>query len=488
MIQNFLEVAVNNPEAIAIVDTNGTNYSYGELLAQALIISRSIRDDGNYVGVYTDNNYYTYAGILAVLLRNKAFIPLNNKFPDERLSNIITQSEVIQVIGCENSRGRIEELGDVELIVADVNSKEGQTENINWTYEPNSIAYILFTSGSTGVPKGIPISYLNFSSFITSLQKKFQLDQNNKVLQAFELSFDVSLGLTFLALNSGAQLILVPLDGIIAVSAYKSIVDYKVDFVTLPPSAVNYQEKYKLIPQFKLPFVATTLFTGEALPFEVAKKWKSVAENTKIHNAYGPTEVTVWSYFYEIDDNTENELVNGLCPIGHPLDGVNVLIEPLEKDINRGELLLGGDHVFEKYHQNPEKTKEVFTERNGHRWYRTGDNVLLNEFGNLVYINRLDNQVKVNGYRIELGEIEHALREFLNVDTAVVLVGVDDKGNKQLEAFLDVDVDRKKLQDELVHHLTFYMIPKVYHNIGAFPVNTNGKIDRKKLQNQLNGG
>ncbi|CAG5079741.1 AMP-binding protein [Parvicella tangerina] len=487
MIEGFLKATKNSPSSVAIIDTNGERYSYQELYTQAQRIAQCINEDSHCVGIYTDNNFFTYAAVLGVLLKNKTFVPLNNKFPDERLGNIIQQSNVWQVIACEESKEKVQEIADVDLVVADETSEEIEI-NFDWGYTPSDIAYILFTSGSTGVPKGIPISYKNFTSFIGSLTKKFELNEENKVLQAFELSFDVSIGLTFMALNSGAQLVLAPLDGIIAVSAYKAIIDFKIDFVTLPPSAVNYQEKYKLIPQLEIPFVRTTLFTGEALPYEVVRKWKSVARYTDVYNAYGPTEVTVWSYFYKLNDSSDIELVNGLCPIGQPLTGVDVMIQPMdgEKE-NKGELLLGGDHVFEKYHHDPDKTKNAFyIDEERKKWYRTGDAVLLNDLGNVVYINRLDNQVKVNGYRIELGEIEHALRKILKVDTAVVLVGEDEKGNKQLEAFLDVDVDTKKMQEELSNSLTFYMIPKVYHNIVTFPVNTNGKIDRKELQKRIN--
>lgn len=484
MIDRFIHIAQKDSESTAIIVAD-KKFTYKQLYRAALAVAENInglKESGHFVGLYTDNNFYTYAGILGIMLVGKAFVPLNSKFPDDRLKNIMDQAGIKNVVSCRTSYDKIKQIdADIEIVIAD-ELDEVQTTGI---IKNEGIAYILFTSGSTGTPKGIPITNENFSCFLDSLIRKYPLNNTNKVLQCFELSFDVSIACTFLAFSTGATLVVSPLDGIVAVNAFKTILDHQVDFVCIAPSAISYLKNYKLVPQFKLPFVKSSIFTGEALPFDAVELWKQSAADTVIYNAYGPTEVTVWSYFYQIDDNTEKQLINGLCPIGLPLEGVQSKIEQVEDTMEHtGELVLGGKHVFNAYWNNSEKTKETLSEdESERRWYRTGDLVKKNTEGNVVYINRLDNQVKFNGYRIELGEIEYAIKKLLPGSNVAVILSNDKKGNQQLIGYTDAEINNKEeLLKSLRQSLTFYMIPKEIYHLKSMPLNSNGKIDRVTLK------
>lgn len=489
MLRRFIDTVTTFPNHIAII-LEDKAFTYGELfqiskgIAQELESARA----GKFVGLYTDNNLYTYASIMGILLSGRAFVPLNSKFPDDRLKNIIAQTELSHIIGCKSSSERMFILMSHEKHVYSDLVKSVDVSTLNDKFDSSKIAYILFTSGSTGEPKGIPITWGNFSSFQDALLRKYPLEPQTKVLQCFELSFDVSIACTFLAFSSASTLVVSSLNGIIAVNAFKTIVDHQVEFVSMAPSAISYLRNYKLVPQFKVPFVKTTVFTGEALPFDVVELWKQSAQNSCIDNAYGPTEVTVWSYFYSINENTRSELINGLCPIGQPLEGVDAYIEPEEKeDSTKGELMLGGNNVFSAYWKNEEKTKQVLVkDKSSKTWYKTGDLVKRSENGNVVYINRLDNQVKINGYRVELGEIEYALKKELPGSNVAVVLKNDDKGNPILVAYVDVKLSSvEQLQEKLKGSLTFYMIPKKIISLDKMPLNASGKIDRKTLKTQI---
>lgn len=491
MLKGFLDSVHKFPNQVAIISDERT-CSYKELHALAWNIAGAISKyniQNSLIGIYTDNNIYTYASILAVLMSGNGFVPLNSKFPDERLKNIMAQSEMKLVIACENSQSRVEKLG-VQFLAAD----KSHSANTNMQLageDPGRIAYLLFTSGSTGVPKGIPITYGNFNSLVHGLSERYRLRSTDKVLQTFELSFDVSIGCTFLAWQNSAALVLVPLSGIVAVNAFKTILDYQVNFVTMAPSAMNYMKKYKMVPQIKLPFVTTTVFTGEALPYEIALAWQQSAENTVIDNAYGPTEASVWCYFYRLGSATGEELVNGLCPIGNPLPGIKSrIVNETGKSVlkgDRGELLISGAQVFSGYWKNESKTNEAFMDEGGKKWYRTGDIVTENVNGNVIYINRKDNQVKINGFRIEIGEVEYAIKKVAGIQGVAVVVG-SSANEPELIAFVEkARVNKEQIIEELKKQIPFYMIPRDVIFIDSLPLNSNGKTDRVKLRELLNG-
>jgi non-ribosomal peptide synthetase component F len=367
-----------------------------------------------------------------------------------------------------------------------INYSESSEKLGDDAYVPYEAAYTLFTSGSTGVPKGIPISHENLDALMEDMWLRYPLSQGNKVLQAFELSFDVSIACILLAWTQGAHLIVADLNGITAIQAFKSVYDHQVDFVVLPPWALFYIKKLKLLAM-PMPWVKQTLFTGEALSWNVVQDWMTSAVHSKVDNAYGPTEGTVWSLIDSLDETIQHQLVNGLCPIGQNLKTIQIQIVndngELVKQGERGELWIGGPQIFHGYVNLEEKTKEVLFEKDQIFWYKTGDIVFENDFNKIMYVNRKDNQVQINGYRVELGEVEHHLRDFIESDAAVVLAHTHDDVT-ELFAFAESEQkSEEEILDALKKNLPGYMVPRNVFILPSLPVNASGKIDKTNLRN-----
>lgn len=487
MLNGFLQAYERHPEHTALI-AGGKEYSYREVFSMASAVARAVRasgDAGEFVGLYTDNNAEMYAALIGILMTGKGFVPLNHKFPDVRLQRILQDAGITLVAGCAGVEKRIAAFApEVRFVFSD--QLDEASGDIATTVSDDTNAYILFTSGSTGIPKGIPITRGNFDALIRALRKRYNLVKEDRVLQAFELSFDVSLACVFLAWEYGATLVAADLDGITAVNAFKACYDHKATFVTLPPSAMFYLKRLKLLGSVKLDAVHTTLFTGEALPYKLVEDWRLSVPAGIVENAYGPTETTVWCLFYQLENDVQEQLVNGLCPIGEGLEGIGVrIVDDKGQDVadgERGELWVSGAQIFSGYWKNEEKTKEaLYRDADNVSWYKTGDIVVKNTRGNIVYVNRKDNQVQVNGYRVELGEVEHALKNAAGLDGAVVLAKVSNDVT-ELYGFLEGKFDKDAVLAKLRTLLPGYMVPRDLIAVNPLPVNTNGKIDKLRLK------
>jgi len=488
MIKQFLKISKGNSNTAIICD--GKKYSYAVLRKTVFSIAADVDEyNDKIIGVYTDNSFYTYASILAVLLTKKCFIPLNSKFPTDKLKKIIRSAGVKKILCHDNS---IEELNlklgeNYDFITNDLKVTSVDKMDFNLFREDETLlAYILFTSGSTGEPKGIPITIKNFNSLLTSLENYFDFKKINIILQTFELSFDVSLAVTFMALSNNKTLVINKLDGIIPLDAFKHVLDYNIDTLVLAPSVVSLLERYRVIPQNKLPLVTTTIFTGEALSQKTSRKWIDTCPNSEIYNAYGPTESTVWSHISEVTKTSGNgfNTKSDFHLIGKSLSEVkHSILKDLNSKIDIGELLLSGNQIFKRYWSNNIKTQESIIKIDGVLWYKTGDKVEINSAGEVLYINRLDYQVKINGYRVELGEVEAALRKQISSSEVVVITdGENSADNDYLIAFVSEKVNEDILLKSLRESLPFYMIPKKIIYLETFPLNSNGKIDRNALK------
>jgi len=497
MLSGFIYNYTQYPENTAII-IDDKSYSYKKIFQIASQISLVLNKNEKIIGIYTDYSVETYASLIAVLMNGAGFVPLNKKFPKDKLSNIINSSGIKTVLCNSDSVPELKniESQNVEYVVNNIisiNNDEKIFASPKIENTPSDTAYLLFTSGSTGMPKGIKISHKNFNSFINAMTHSgnYEFNSSDLFLQIFELSFDVSIACIFIAWEVGACIVPVPTEGIVFIEALEIIKKHSITVASMAPSALAYMKQLRLLEEFNFPKLRYTFLTGEALPYNLAKAWKEIAPNSIIENAYGPTEVTVWSSMYRIDDNnTPNEIINGLVPIGKTLEGLTYRIcdEQLNpiKQGEFGQLFLYGDQVASGYWQDTVKTSTSFIKMDEQKfpanWYRTGDIVVENDLGNLVYINRMDNQVQINGFRVELGEIEFRIKEYTKKDSAVVLAYQNKNNTITLISFIEhIENGIQDLKTHLSATLPSYMIPKKFYTVESMPLNNSGKIDRKKL-------
>ena len=494
MISGFLHNAQNYPERDCLL-FNHKVLSYGDLMHLAQGIRKKLPKVSSKIGIYTSEDEYMYAGILAVLFHGAAFVPLNRKIPISRLVHIIDITELDAVLCTKDTFAECNEIvsqakKDLPAIPADVDSgQENVWEAISHCSEED-LAYILFTSGSTGEPKGIPISHGNFNAFLQGMRHFFGFNNGDqdRVIHGYELSFDLSIGTIFSAWDQGASVLPVSTNKIVTIEIIKTISNLSPTVVSLPPSAVIYMDKMKLLQGKSFPSVKHTLFGAEAVPYNVVKIWQEACQNSKIYNAYGPTEGTVWCHLYECNENTEEEIVNGLIPIGKPFRNVQYrIVDEDGNDVREGEtgqLIISGAQISGGYWKNDEKTKQVFSKEDDQEYgsYNTGDLVFKNEYGNVMYLNRMDNQVQINGFRVELGEVEYRLRQVTGNELSVVVAVKEQTGLTSLVAIVEAShIESATIIEQLREELPYYMVPRQVINIEKFPINNSGKINRKEL-------
>jgi acyl-CoA synthetase (AMP-forming)/AMP-acid ligase II len=233
--------------------------------------------------------------------------------------------------------------------------------------------------------------------------------------------------------------------------------------------------------------------SGEAVPYDLTVEWKKCCPNAVFQNLYGPSEATIYCVTYTMPEE-KIPAANGIVCIGKATKEIDcIIIDENNKEVaqgEKGELILHGKQVIQSYLNNPEKDKEAFLEFNGKRYYRSGDICYQDENGLYFYLGRKDYQVKIQGFRIELSEIEYHLSVSLNKQRVVALADLDKTGNARIIAIVEGKIkDKDKLIADLKKKMPYYMIPSEFREIPTFPLNNNGKIDRKSIQkSQIDNG
>lgn len=464
---------------------NDKTYTYGQLAKAIYGISAQLfKQPDNIIGIVAENRLETYASILAVLLCGKAYVILHPNYPEDRNKNIARQAGIKILLHTENAQDFT--LSD-ELKRICTTELYQNTPPIAYLPQDNQKnAYIIFTSGSTGEPKGVPISRENLNAFYQAYhQLGWQLDETDRMLQMFELTFDVSVVSLLYPLTLGACIYTIPTEGIKYLNVIDILERYEITFAAIAPSLLQLVRPY--FAEIHYPCLKYLIVTAEASSAELLSAFRACAPNATFLNLYGPTEGTIYCTSYFIPA-TGCKHHNGMVAIGKPFNGITI---QLMTDNNTpvppgecGELWISGQQIMKGYWNDPEKSETCLIQwKDGKTYYKTGDLCMTDIAGDIIYCGRKDYQVKVQGFRIELSEIEYVARQFFQgkAGTVVIAKQIENQGC-ELHLFVEsTQFDSVELHNYISKKLPYYMIPKQIHEIEHFPLNNSNKTDRKKL-------
>jgi amino acid adenylation domain-containing protein len=518
----FLESSDKFPERTAL-EVGGETFSYRQVREQACSIAITLQTNTPdsavpLTAVLAHRSFVAFCGILGAIFRGHGYVPLNPYFPVQRTAAMLEHSGCRSIVVGNEAIPALKELlpttsrSLVVIIPASTNATDLSTEFPGHTFiygnelrsvsnwrsveaAPDEIAYLLFTSGSTGQPKGVPVTHANIRRFLDVVTDRYAINQSDRFSQMFELVFDLSLFDLFAAWENGAC-VCCPNPGEAQLPA-KYIIDSKITVWFSVPSLALSMKRTRMLTPGLYPGLRLSLFCGEALLEDVVEHWTKAAPHTVIENLYGPTEVTLACTAYRWDpERSPNESEHGIVPIGSPFPGVTTIV--VDENLAEiapgepGELLLSGAQVVPGYWNDPQKTATGFVIPPGRNvlFYRTGDLVRRPGAGQpLKYLGRIDQQIKIRGNRVELGEIEAALRDAAGVDIAVAIGWpVTPAGADGIVAFLGSrDVALEHVREQIRRRLPAYMVPRQIYPTDNIPLNPNGKVDRKALIERLDG-
>ena len=467
IINKFQEVVFNNKDRIAY-KINNQKITYQKLFNEALIYSDYLRKQGNTpVIIYGHKSISMVISIFACLFSKRAYVPIELNTPKARINKIIELTKSNLLI--KNEDIEIPSITCLKL------SELKQFEKNDYFESKNKYAYIIFTSGSTGIPKGVPITYKNLENFIRWISNLYPLNtyKNSNVLNQASFSFDLSVADLFYSLFNGHTLIGQDKTNEVLENINNLFSNENINICVFTPTFIKLCLLNSDFNEIKLPNLKCIYFCGELLEVKVVKELFNRFKNLKIINAYGPTEATSAVSGILI---TKKMLRNKMLPVGK-LDTSAVSIY-----IKNHEIILKGKSVTTNYLNN---IQGGFFKENNQFGYKTGDLGYIKN--NLLYcLGRKDSQIKYKGYRIELLEIEYNLNKIKEIKDAVVIPKYDDKNIvKNIQAFVilkdGTNCLENYIKDELKKYLPLYMIPKVIKIVSEFPINQNGKLDRKEL-------
>jgi amino acid adenylation domain-containing protein/non-ribosomal peptide synthase protein (TIGR01720 family) len=479
----FEEQAEKVPDKTAIVFEE-QQLTYRELNERANQVARVLRRRGvttdSIVGIKVERSIEMVVGILAVLKAGGAYLPIDPSYPQERIDYLLEDSGASLLLtqyGLQKGafKGEVIDLTHAALY-------EEDATNLDLRARPDDLAYVIYTSGSTGRPKGVMVEHNGGVNLLNWFKENVPLADATSFLSLASFSFDafgfemwgsLTLGLTLVLGNAKEQL-----DPDAMVNLMKK---HKIDAMNMTPSRLNIllsaQHSWEVLNLLK--FVS---ISGAAM---ASNQWEKLRERSKaaIYNRYGPAETTVTVTCGRLDTNQIN--------IGKPLSNIRAyIVNPHSDQLQPigiiGEICISGVCLARGYINQPHLTTQKFVESPfspGERMYRTGDLGRWLPDGNIEFIGRIDDQVKVRGYRIELGEIETQLANHESIQEVVVLAKEDEQYEKYLCAYIvgNDNLDASKLRTFLSKTLPEYMIPSFFINIDKIPLTTNGKIDKKKL-------
>lgn len=498
LVDWFLAGAARNPDGGALL-LAGRTWTYTEVRETALRWAHTMVSSlprPRRIGLLAAHSDESYLGLLATAMTGAAVVPLNPDWPPARNANVARQADLDALI--MDSAGEahvpmiVEAVPSLAVLAPHIAQPSGYTGK-TWlgprdiaraptcalpTPSAMDTAYLLFTSGSTGHPKGVPISHANIDHFLTVNHARYNVGDHDRVAQAAEQTFDVAMFNMFLAWGSGA--LLCPASRRERLQPVEFVNTHGITVWSSVPGVVAFAMTQGMLPSSSMPGLEWSFFAGEQLRREHVEAWQEAAPNSVVENLYGPTELTVTCTAYRWDPVlSPAHCVNGVVPIGVPSPGLRTHVRREREPGQRGELCVTGPQMFRGY-LNPVDNADRFVWHEGRRWYRTGDLVEIDPAAGMVCLGRLDDQVKVRGHRVELGEVEATFLDHHRTDEAIaVLPGPADDA---LIIFYTGDpVPESAARETLRRTLPEYMVPARIIRIPRLPRTGHGKIDRSAL-------
>lgn len=518
LISGFLRSLERHPDRVAL-ELGEEKLTYGQLWEHASRIAAAIQKhcepSDPLIALLANRSVTAYAGVLGILASGRGYVPLNPKFPTDRTLAMLKASHCTTVIAGPECGETVTSLlpylePPYTWLLAGSNSmprdrfprghlalEDAEMKAQLDVAEPcppaDATAYLLFTSGSTGVPKGVAVSQSNICSYLDYVGRRYHVHDQDRCSQNFDLTFDLSLHDLFVCWDAGATLCSFPEQVLVPATM---IEESQLTTWFSVPSLAMFANKIGLLEPGAFPTLRLSLFCGEALSAGLAERWQKAAPFSTVENIYGPTEATVAITHYPWDQlRSPAECVNGIVPIGWMFEGqeccvVDERLAPVPTG-EVGELCLSGSQVTGGYFNDPGRTRPQFVHLDGFTdkiWYRTGDLVRQDDRHCLYYLGRKDQQVKVNGYRVELQEIDLALREASGTELAVAIPWPVSEGTAAgIVAVLcgaDSSLDDRVIE-RCTHRLPRYMVPRIIYHFDRLPLNVNGKVDRMQISERI---
>ena len=493
----FEEQAERTPDNPAVVFED-RQLTYRELnqkanqLAHYLLSLRTKSDnsslitDNGLVGICVERSLEMVIGLLGILKAGYAYVPLDPDYPGERLAFMIKDSGIRILITQFDLLARLPSIPDHELTIVNiqtVHTSHYPIVNLQLSIvNPDDLAYVMYTSGSTGAPKGVMVSHKPVVRLVKDTNY-IEITPHDRILQTGSLSFDASTFEIWSVLLNGAALHLVPIADLLNLSRLGRIIrDSQITIMWLTSSFFN-----QIVEENETVFckIKYLLVGGERLSVTHINRLRKVNKALNIINGYGPTENTTFTTTYKIDQIFETDI-----PIGTPVSNTRVYILDNNGGLSPigfpGELCITGDGLAMGYLNHPSMTDEKFIPcpfEPGKKMYRTADITRLLPDGNIEFLGRSDNQVKIRGFRIECGEIEQTILQLPFINEAVVIVRDSENMEKELVSYIvsDREVPASDIKIHLSYKLPHYMVPSQFIQLEKMPLTRNGKIDKRAL-------
>lgn len=490
LIDDLERTARRAGDKIALTENGENGCTYARLRQTARQAGTALARagvSGGTVLVAAERSVQAVQAIFAVLYAGAAYAPLDLASPPARLADICAALDRPPVV-CTRRQlercGALAELCGRVLLWEDLTGEPEDPallESLRRQTKADQTLCVLFTSGSTGVPKGVVKSHRAMDRFETAFVEQFGLGQDDCWGNQSPFYFDASAKELYSAVRTGATLHILP-TGMFSqpLALMRRLDELGINTISWVPSALCIVTRMDTFSVYVPEKLRRVFFVGEVFPVEHFRQWQAALPRTAFTNLYGPTETAGIACWYTLPPAFAGDAL----PIGGPLQGVTVKLRapdgaPVEQAQTQGEIWLGGPTLAKGYLNDPKRTAAAFVERDGLRFYRTGDLALRDEAGRLVFCSRSDHQIKHMGHRIELGEIEARAGGCAGVDRCCC---VYDAPRQRLVLFYQGSAPLKELYVNLRRELPRYMVPARLVPCDALPCNANGKLDRPAMQ------